>query len=108
MRLPGSHNTKEAAWTEVQLLVDEPTRRYELEDLAEWLETVSPVLHRKPTDSGNGHDIPDNPWLAVAARSRPPIHVESRLAAMRYQGAGTPAFTPHRYPSRRHCSIVVR
>ena len=90
MRLPGSHNTKEAAWTEVQLLVDEPTRRYELEDLAEWLETVSPVLHRKPTDSGNGHDIPDNPWLAVAARfgNRPPIDVESRLAAMRYQGAG--------------------
>jgi hypothetical protein len=90
MRLPGSHNTKEAAWTEVQLLVDEPTRRYELEDLAEWLETVSPVLHRKPTDSGNGHDIPDNPWLAVAGRfgNRPPIDVESRLAAMRYQGAG--------------------
>jgi hypothetical protein len=64
MRLPGSHNSKEAAWAEVQVLVNKPTRRYELEDLAEWLETVSPVLHRKPTDSGKGHDIePDNPWL---------------------------------------------
>jgi RecA-family ATPase len=91
MRLPGSHNTKDGGWAEVQVLVNEPTRRYDPDELAEWLETVSPILHRKPADSGNGHDAdPNNPWLAVAARfgTKPPIDVEARLAAMRYQGAG--------------------
>ena len=51
MRLPGSHNTKDAAWSEVQMLVNEPTRRYEMDDLAEWLETASPIIHRKPADT---------------------------------------------------------
>ena len=49
MRLPGSHNTKDGAWTEAQILVNEPARRYEIDDLADWLETASPIIHRKPT-----------------------------------------------------------
>ena len=91
MRLPGSHNSKDGAWTEVQILVNEPTRRYESEDLDEWLEVVSPIIHRKPTVGGNGHDAEAaNPWLAVAGRfgNKPPIDDEARLAAMTYQGAG--------------------
>jgi hypothetical protein len=91
MRLPGSHNSKGAAWTKVRVLVHEPTRRCEFDELAEWLETASPVLHRKPADTGNGRDTElDNPWLAVAAHfgNKAPIDVEGRLAAMRYQGAG--------------------
>ena len=78
MRLPGSHNTKDGAWTEVRVLVNEPMRRYELDDLADWLETASPILRRKPVD-GNGYDAgAGNPWLAVAARfgTKPPIDVE--------------------------------
>ena len=90
MRLPGSHNTKAGAWTEVRIVADQPLR-YEIEDLAEWLEAASPVIHRKPTDEkdGNGADA-DNPWLAVAARFgvKPPIDVECRLAAMTFQGTG--------------------
>jgi hypothetical protein len=88
MRLPGSHNTKNGAWTEVHVVEDRPLR-YELDDLAEWLEMVSPVIWRKPP-GGNGNDIEQNPWLAVAERfgTKPPIDIEARLAAMRYQGAG--------------------
>ncbi len=92
MRLPGSHNTKDGAWTEVRVIAERPLR-YEPDDLAEWLETASPIIHRKPA-GGNGHDGHDtdasNPWLAVAARFsvKAPIDVEARLAAMNYQGAG--------------------
>ena len=89
MRLPGSHNTKAGAWIEARVIADRATR-YELDDLADWLETASPVIHRKPAaSSGNDHDD-DNPWLAVAERfgTKPPIDVEARLAAMTYQGAG--------------------
>ena len=89
MRLPGSHNTKAGAWIDVRVIADQATR-YEVDDLADWLETASPVIHRKPAaSSGNGHDD-DNPWLAVAERfgTKPPIDVEARLAAMVYQGAG--------------------
>jgi hypothetical protein len=89
MRLPGSHNTKGGAWTEVLVVEDRPFR-YDLDELAEWLETASPMIRRK-LKGGNGHDAqPENPWLAVAARfgSKPPIDVEARLAAMQYQGAG--------------------
>ena len=89
MRLPGSHNTKAGAWIDVRVIADQATR-YEVDDLADWLETASPVIHRKPAaSSGNGHDD-DNPWLAVAEHfgTKPPIDVEARLAAMVYQGAG--------------------
>jgi hypothetical protein len=43
MRLVGTHNTKQGAWTEVTLVVDRPLR-YELED---WLTVVSPVIRRR-------------------------------------------------------------
>jgi hypothetical protein len=94
MRLPGSHNTKEGAWKEVRVIADRPLR-YELEDLADWLEVASPVIRRLPSD-GNGRDDAveaGNPWLAVAARfsNKPPIDVEARLAAMAYLGAGDSA-----------------
>jgi hypothetical protein len=88
MRLPGSHNSKAGAWTEVRVIADRPLR-YDIDDLAEWLEIVSPVIQRKPPGNGNGHDTA-NPWLAVAGcfGTKPPIDVENRLATMMYQGAG--------------------
>ena len=93
MRLPGSHNTKDGAWTEVRIITDRPLR-YEIDELAEWLEVASPVIHRRPAggnngNGGNGTDF-NNPWLAVAARFgiKPPIDVEARLDVMMYQGAG--------------------
>jgi hypothetical protein len=45
MRLPGSHNTKAGAWTEVRVIEDRPLR-HEIDDLAEWLETASPVIRQ--------------------------------------------------------------
>jgi hypothetical protein len=90
MRVPGSHNTKDGAWTEVRVVAERPLH-YEIDDLAEWLEVASPVIYRKRVEgNGNGHDGDDNPWLAVASRfgNKPPIDVEERLGAMTYQGAG--------------------
>jgi hypothetical protein len=80
MRLPGTHNTKNGGWIEVKIIADRPLR-YDPDELAEWVETVSPIIHRKPSSAhgGNGADINNNPWLAVAARFgvKPPIDVES-------------------------------
>jgi P4 family phage/plasmid primase-like protien len=85
MRLPGSHNTKNGEWLEVEILTERPNLRYELGELEEWLSEVSPLMRRKDEPAGES-----NPWLAVAERFsiKPPIDVEQRLAAMRYQGAG--------------------
>jgi hypothetical protein len=106
MRLPHSHNTKGGAWTEVHVVEDRPLR-YELDDLAEWLETASPVIWRKP-GGGNGQDIEHDPWLAVADRfgTKPPIDVEARLAAMRLQA--TRASTRRKSRSPPCCSTAAR
>jgi P4 family phage/plasmid primase-like protien len=90
MRLPGTHNTKAGAWTEVQVVVERPLR-YEFGDLVDWLEVASPIIARKPavTSTANGSGA-DNPWLAVAERFgvKPPIDVEGRLSAMTFRGPG--------------------
>jgi hypothetical protein len=90
MRLPGSHNTKGGAWREVCVIADRQLR-YEMDDLAEWLEVASPTIRRKPAGGNGGASADvDNPWLAVGERFtiKPPIDVEARLAAMTYQGVG--------------------
>jgi hypothetical protein len=87
MRLPGTHNTKDNTWTEVKVIY-ETDARYDLEELEEWLADVSPVIIRKPASSGNGDSSHDNPFAAFGEQTKPPIDVETRLAAMRYQGAG--------------------
>jgi len=87
LRLPGTHNSKNGEWTEVVVEVNQPTRRYELDDLRDWLELApQPLLHRRER-AGNGQS-PDNPFLMIARRQgfKPPIDVEARLAAMQYQG----------------------
>jgi hypothetical protein len=86
MRLPGTHNTKGGAWTEVRLIEDRALR-YEVFELEDWLEIASPLIHGKQTQQVNSFA---NPWLAVASRfsNKPPIDVEERLSAMRYQGEG--------------------
>jgi len=83
MRLPGSYNTKNGGRLPVQVIVDRPLR-YELSDLADWLEEVRPLIPRK------GATPPDNPFLAadIPDSSGAPVDVDARLAAMRYQGSG--------------------
>jgi P4 family phage/plasmid primase-like protien len=93
MRLPGTHNTKGGKWTEVRVITDRPAR-YDLSELADWLEIASPAILRKPGDEKG--ETAANPWLAIANRLgfKPPIDVEERLRAMRFQGAGESAIHP--------------
>jgi hypothetical protein len=97
MRLPGSHNTKEGAWTEVKIIEDRPLR-YDLDELEEWLSNTSPLIERKPTADGNGASgaasaSDSNPFLNFAdqADTKAPIDVAARLAVMQFQGAGETA-----------------
>jgi P4 family phage/plasmid primase-like protien len=87
MRLPGTHNTKNGKWTEVAVIFD-GSARYDLPELADWLEVASPAILRKPTNDKG--EAADNPWLAIDNRLgfKPPVDVEERLRTMVYQGAG--------------------
>lgn len=87
LRMPGSHNTKNGAWTEVEVVSLDGDRRYELDDLEEWLSGVSPIMLRKKRD----HVLPaeETDFFAEYARQhgiKPPIDVEARLAAMMFMG----------------------
>jgi Family of unknown function (DUF5906)/RepB DNA-primase from phage plasmid len=87
MRLPGTHNTKNNSWKVVEVL-SASSLRYELAELREWLTAYSaPVLHRKAKKpNGEAH----GPWGDAAAQAdrESAIDVESRLADMRFGGAG--------------------
>lgn len=89
MRLPGTHNTKFGKFTPVTIrtLTD---RRYELDDIEEWLSETSPVILRKERPSATPTD---NPFLIAAAQLgfKPSIDVEKRLAQMSYMGGGDSA-----------------
>lgn len=90
MRLPGTHNTKQGQFQPVTIQTIEPSRRYELDDIEEWLAETSPVILRKvrPTAIST-----DNPFLQAAALLgfKPSIDVEKRLAAMSYMAGGDAA-----------------
>jgi hypothetical protein len=91
MRLPGSHNTKEGAWTEVGITNFDPDRRYEFDDLEEWLAGQSPVMLRKKRETGKTAGESDF-WKFYVEQAKkygwaPPIDVEQRLANMIYMGA---------------------
>jgi hypothetical protein len=87
LRMPGSHNTKNGAWNEVEITSFDPERRYELDDLEEWLSEVSPIMLRKKRE----HALPagETDFFAEYARQhgiKAPIDVEARLAAMMFMG----------------------
>lgn len=88
MRLPGTHNTKRGAWTEV-VIVDDNKVRHELSDIIEWLDWQGPVIERKARGPAP-QKVYDNPFLAAAERLgfKPAIDVEQRLASMSYRGSG--------------------
>jgi hypothetical protein len=90
MRLPGTHNTKENAWTEVKVIY-ETEARYDPDELKEWLADAVPVIKRK--SAGNGDSSHDNPFAAFGeqASGKPPVDVDARLAGMRHQGPGDSA-----------------
>lgn len=83
LRMPGTHNTKNDAWTEVTV-IRETKRKYSLEELEAWLQTAQPVIFRKKSDGDS------NPFIRAANEQgvKPPINVKQRLADMRYRGPG--------------------
>jgi P4 family phage/plasmid primase-like protien len=94
LRLPGSHNSKNGEWTEVEV-VSWADRFYELDDLEEWLGEQSVVIKRKIEvrdliEGGVSHKSPENPYLAIASELgfKPPVDVAQRLAQMTYMGVG--------------------
>jgi hypothetical protein len=88
MRLPGTHNTKRGEWLSVEI-IEQNDRRYELDNLEEWLSETSPVILRKDRPA----QFPEtDPWSAVNSLGfKPPIDVEKRLKAMSYMGGGDAA-----------------
>lgn len=90
MRLPGTHNTKNGAMSPVSILTMDGGRRYEFDDIEEWLGEQSPVILRKQRPAS---EPVDNPFLRAAAALgfKPSIDVEKRLAAMNYMGGGDAA-----------------
>ena len=86
MRLPGTHNTKDGAWTAVEVVSDSGAR-YELDDLEEWLSEASPIMLRKTR--ATAQTAGESNWAidyAQAHGHKPPIDVEARLNAMTYMG----------------------
>lgn len=84
MRLPGTHNTKRDQWTLVEV-VTAGERRYELDDLEEWLARTSPKILRNERPQP-----PTNPFLQAAEQLgfKPSVDVEQRLSQMIYMGGG--------------------
>jgi phage/plasmid-associated DNA primase len=93
LRLPGSHNTKNGAWAEVEVIRLDGGRWYEFDDLEEWLTEASPIMLRKNrahAKTMGESDDGDNFFAEYAKLHsiKPPIDVEARLAAMMYMGGG--------------------
>lgn len=88
MRLPGSHNTKHGEWVPVEVASGGYERRYEVEEVEDMLDMLSPRIARRDAPRRAAPTRHDNPFLAVAAKLgfKPLIEVEQRLAAMTYQG----------------------
>lgn len=104
MRLPGTHNTKNGAWTEVEVIMLDCRRRYELDDLEEWLSEVSPILLRKtrerPLTAGE-----TCPFLEFAKQygGKGRIDVEQRLADMMYMAGGLNSI----HVTQRSCTAAL-
>ncbi|RZN25579.1 DNA-primase RepB domain-containing protein [Bradyrhizobium sp. Leo121] len=94
MRLPGTHNTKDGEWTEVEI-VEQNGRRYELDDLEEWLAEASPVLLRKtrPREVTAGETDYFSEY-AKARNFKPRVDVKARLDAMMFMAGGDAAIHP--------------
>jgi hypothetical protein len=82
MRVPGSFNTKNGERLPVTVTVDSD-RRYELDDLREWIAETRPLIPRK------GEALGSNPFLSAnIPGGGPAMDIEARLVVMAYQGAG--------------------
>lgn len=90
LRVPGTHNSKGGAWTEVEVVEARYEPRHEIGDLEEMVAMLSPIVKRKPVERAPGVPAADNPFLRIAAQYgfKPPVDVEQRLAVMSLGGPG--------------------
>ena len=88
LRLPTSHNTKDGKWIEVEVLWLEAHRRYELDDLEEWLAEARPILSRKQRVRAEPAPATDDPFLEyVREHGIKHVDIDERLNNMTYKGA---------------------
>lgn len=88
LRLPTSHNTKNGKWIEVEVLWLDANRRYELDDLEEWLAEARPILARKQRERMEPSPVSNDPFLEYACQyGMKRVNVEERLENMEYRGA---------------------
>lgn len=85
LRVPGTHNSKRGAWTEVRV-IREGAEIYTLDQISAWLGSArDPAIVRRNREA--------NPFLRTANEQgyRPPVDVEQRLRDMVVGGAGDTA-----------------
>jgi hypothetical protein len=104
MRLPGSHNTKNGGWAEVEVLSLDGQRRYELDDLEEWLSEMSPILLRKSRERALTAGE-TNPFLECARQCgiKERIDIDQRLADMMYMAGGLNSI----HTTQRSCTAAM-
>jgi RecA-family ATPase len=84
LREPGTHNSKNDEWLEV-ICSMRTNRRYDLFEIADWLDDVEGRTLFTQREAGNGHD---KSAVRDVFEHKPRIDVEARLAAMKFEGAG--------------------
>lgn len=91
LRLPGSHNTKNDAFTPVEIIELHAERRYDLDDLEEWFSEQSPIMLRKERERAQTvGEMGELDFFAQYAKQhgiKGPIDVEARLAGMMFMGS---------------------
>lgn len=83
LRVPGTHNSKKGAWTEVKV-IHETAATYSLDQIEDWLDSLrEPVMIRrgKQTD-------PFTQYADGRSQFKPAVDWEARLEAMEFEGEG--------------------
>jgi len=78
MRLPGTHNSKNGSWNEVELLYNN-LAEYSFPELSDWLSLCSPIIPKKGAE---------NTISFQEFATKPPTDVEARLIMMKHGGEG--------------------
>jgi putative DNA primase/helicase len=88
MRLPGTHNTKDNGWVEVEI-IEQNDRRFELSDLEEWLSETSPVILRKNRPQAvTAGECNSFTFCGESQNFKPPVDVKARLDQMMFMSGG--------------------
>jgi hypothetical protein len=85
LRLPGSHNSKEADNVVPVEIVANNGRHYEMDDLVDFWREARPILPKPVKTNGGSYSSTSGP------ADSGPIDVEARLRDMRYKGEGDAA-----------------